>query len=96
MYEVSSNLYLKIADALVAAIGSRDYFSGVIYHTEGDTECKLCVTLFIERARHADKESCFPPICDLIPVWWEFSTVAGSIELLNDFSFSELKAIVLN
>lgn len=95
MYEISSKLYLEIADGLMAEIGSKEYFSGAILCTHGDIECKLLCSLIIERERTAAPDQNYPTIVDIIPVWWEFSTVEGSVELLNDFSFSELKALIL-
>lgn len=95
MYEISSKLYLEIADRLMAEIGSKEYFSGAILCTHGDIECKLLCSLIIERERTAAPDQNYPTIVDIIPVWWEFSTVEGSVELLNDFSFSELKALIL-
>ena len=95
MYEISSKLYLEIADRLMAEIGSKEYFSGTILCTHGDIECKLLCSLIIERERTAAPDQNYPTIVDIVPVWWEFSTVEGSVELLNDFSFSELKALIL-
>ena len=31
---------------------------------------------------------------DLVPVWWEFHTVGSDGEALNDFSFSEVRALL--
>ena len=31
-------------------------------------------------------------IADLVPVWWEFHTTGDGGEVLNDFSFSDLRA----
>lgn len=95
MYEISSKLYLEIADRLTCEIGSKEYFSGAILCTHGDIECKLLCSLFVERSRHAEPDRNYAPIVDIVPVWWEFSTVEGSVELLNDFSFSELKALIV-
>ena len=33
-------------------------------------------------------------IADLVPVWWEFHTVGSDGEALNDFSFSEVRALL--
>ena len=29
---------------------------------------------------------------DMLPVWWEFHTYLGGEEVLNDFSFGDLRA----
>ena len=31
---------------------------------------------------------------DVVPVWWEFHTEAEDGEMLNDFSFNELRKII--
>lgn len=35
------------------------------------------------------------PIADVVPVWWEFSTVQADGEVLNDFSFSLLRPLLI-
>ena len=94
MYEISTSLYLDIADRLVAAIGGREFFSGVVTVHSGDVECRLICTLIVERSRVAEGAS-LSPISNLLPVWWECHTLVGGEELLNDFCFSELKATIL-
>jgi hypothetical protein len=94
MYEISSSLYLDIADRLVAAIGGKEFFSGVVTVQSGDVECRLICTLIVERSRGVEGTS-FPAISNLLPIWWECHTLIGGEELLNDFCFSELKASIL-
>lgn len=95
MYGIATNLYLEIADRLVDAIGSKEFFSGVVSYTFGDVECRLVCTLIIHRAERAENDASYPRITEIVPVWWEFSTVDGSVQLLNDFSFGELKSYIL-
>ena len=90
MYEISPSIYRKIGDRLIGAIGSKEYFSGVVHLTEGDTECRLICTLIVERNEPPTEGHCFPPITALIPIWWEFHTVVGGEECINNFSFREL------
>ena len=92
MYEISSKLYLEIADRLMAEIGSKEYFSGAILCTHGDIECKLLCSLFVERSRHTEPDENYPAIVDIVPVWWEFHTTDSAGERLNDFSFNYLRA----
>ena len=43
-----------------------------------------------ERLPEGDRDA----IADLVPVWWEFHTVGSDGEALNDFSFSEVRALL--
>ena len=95
MYEVSTSLYNHVADKLIAAIGTKEYFSGHIGTNYDNVECELRCTLFIARELEPADGGNFRPITALIPVWWEFHTTVGSEELLNDFSFRELLDIAL-
>ena len=81
MYSVSSELYLEVAARLAEAIGGGSYFSGSLTFPFGDMECRL---------PEGDRDA----IADLVPVWWEFHTVGSDGEALNDFSFSEVRALL--
>lgn len=85
MYETTPSVYLKIAELLLAKIGTRDFFSGSVTLHDGDVECRLICTLVVSRERYI-------PYCvvELLPVWWEFRTSTENGELSNDFSFSEM------
>lgn len=85
MYEITPSVYLKIAELLLAKIGTRDFFSGSVTLHDGDVECRLICTIVVSRERHI-------PYCvvELLPVWWEFRTSTENGELSNDFSFSEM------
>lgn len=94
MYNISPQLYLRIADKLIAAIGSKEFFSGHIKHTEGDTECTLICTLVIKHDDKPTEGRCFNAVSALIPIWWEFHTTVEGEELINDFSFREFTATI--
>ena len=89
MYETTPSVYLKIAELLLAKIGTRDFFSGSVTLHDGDVECRLICTLVVSRERHI-------PYCvvELLPVWWEFKTSTENGELSNDFSFSEMMSYI--
>ncbi len=89
MYETTPLVYLKIAELLLAKIGTRDFFSGSVTLHDGDVECRLICTLVVSRDRHI-------PYCvvELLPVWWEFRTSTENGELSNDFSFSEMMSYI--
>ena len=88
MYSVSSELYLEVAARLAEAIGGGSYFSGSLTFPFGDMECRLTASVIVYRRRERDA------IADLVPVWWEFHTVGSDGEALNDFSFSEVRALL--
>ena len=89
MYETTPSVYLKIAELLLAKIGTRDFFSGSVTLHDGDVECRLICTLVVSRERHI-------PYCvvELLPVWWEFRTSTENGELSNDFSFNEMMSYI--
>lgn len=92
MYEVSDELYLEIAAKLLGEVRALDYFSGSIIHTAGDVECRLVCSLIVERVGDSERGV---RVSRITPVWWEFHTTEGSVELLNDFSFSTLVELAL-
>lgn len=85
MYETTPPIYLKIAELLFEQIGTRDFYSGGVSLNDGDIECRLICTLVVERDRQNNNR-----ITALLPVWWEFKTMAGGGELCNDFSWGEM------
>ena len=91
MYLVSAELYDMAADLLVERIDRSDYFSGTVEFEYGGVECRLTASVIVYRRREVLPEREYDRICDLVPVWWEFHTVMPEGEVLNDFSFSELK-----
>jgi hypothetical protein len=88
MYETTPKIYLKVAELLLETIGTSDFFSGGVSLTDGDVECRLTTTLIVVR-----DESDHGRIVELLPVWWEFTTMHGAEELCNDFSFNEMAKI---
>ena len=92
IYSVSTELYLEMAARLAEAIGGGSYFSGSLSFAFGDTECRLPASVIVYRRVERLPEGDRDGIADLVPVWWEFHTADDSGEVLNDFSFSELRA----
>lgn len=91
-YSVSSALYRETAARLADAIDGGSYFSGSVRFDFDGMSCCLRASVIVYRRRESLPEGEFRPIVDLVPVWWEFHTVGEAGEVLNDFSFSELKA----
>ena len=94
MYSVSSELYLEVAARLAEAIGGGSYFSGSLTFPFGDMECRLTASVIVYRRREQLPEGDRDAIADLVPGWWEFHTVGSDGEALNDFSFSEVRALL--
>ena len=75
------------------AIGDRNYFSGVfgVCFSKG-IACRLRTSVIVYRRTELLPEGTFEVIDDLVPVWWEFHTESDEAgEMLNDFSFGELR-----
>ena len=96
MYDVSHQLYLEISDRLVGASSGREFFSGSVECCMGDVDCKLQCTLMVSYDEHDYPDIRSRKISNIVPVWWEFHTVVGSEELINDFSFREMCEIALH
>lgn len=92
IYSVSSDLYVETAERLLEAIGAQSYFSGSLLFSYGDVECRLTASVIVYRRTERYPEGPREEIFDLVPVWWEFHTCRDGAELLNDFSFSSLRA----
>lgn len=93
-YSVSSALYRETAARLADAIDGGSYFSGSVRFDFDGMACCLLASVIVYRRREIFPEGEFEPIVDLVPVWWEFYTVGEAGEVINDFSFSELKAYI--
>lgn len=91
MYSVSSELYGQVAAALAEAIGAGSYFSGSVEGSAGEVQWRLTASTIVYRRRVSFPEGDADAIVDLVPVWWEFHTFTPGGEVLNDFSFAELR-----
>lgn len=95
LFSVSPEMYRQTATRLCDGIGGSDYFSGSVAFTYESFDCRMMVSVIVyRRTEHAAEGETFP-VADLVPVWWEFHTVGPEGEVLNDFSFSELKSYIV-
>jgi len=94
MYSVSSSFAGARAGRRGGAFGGGSYFSGSLTFPFGDMECRLTASVIVYRRRERLPEGDRDAIADLVPVWWEFHTVGSDGEALNDFSFSEVRALL--
>ncbi len=93
MYTVSSEIYDHVAAALVDAIADRSFFSGSVSTCCDEVYMRLTATLVVYRSTGAGEDR--GGIADVVPVWWEFHTLCGSEEILNDFSFATLREHIM-
>ena len=93
-FSVSVELYEEVKQRLIESIGERDYFSGYVEFRFAGWDCRLICTCFVRRRELVMPEGRVRPISDLVPVWWEFHTADSEAERCNDFSFSELRALI--
>ncbi|MDE7005913.1 MAG: hypothetical protein K2O82_05255 [Alistipes sp.] len=96
MYSVSSELYGQVAASLAEAIGASNYFSGSVDAAADGVAWRLTASVIVYRRRVSLPEGEEDAIVDLVPVWWEFHTVAPDGEMLNDFSFDDLRNAIRN
>lgn len=89
MYEISSSIYLEIAERLADAVRSKSFFSGVVTLYDEDVECRLCCTLIISRSKE-NEPSGAERITSIVPVWWELKSAIGGESICNDFSFKTM------
>ncbi len=91
MYNVSSALYNEVAERLTERVGRNGYFSGSIEVETADAECRLVLSAVVYHRRDAMPEGESEVLSDMVPVWWEFRAVTEEGEVINDFSFGELR-----
>ncbi len=94
MYEISSSLYLEIAERLADAMRLKSFFSGVVTLHNEDVECRLCCTLIISRSKE-NEPSGVERITSIVPVWWELKTAINGEPISNDFSFKTMLTYLL-
>ncbi len=91
-FEVPPELYDEIRTRLAEAISDENYFSGTLTFPFEDISCRLRTSVIVHRRTERLPEGTFSVITDLVPVWWEFHTESDDAgEMLNDFSFDELR-----
>ena len=90
MYRILPEVYDELADALRGRIGDGSYFSGTVECLGGEVRIGLRTTLILYRRDDVRPDGRVSLISDAVPVWWECHTVCGSVEMLNDFDFSEI------
>ncbi len=91
MYSVSSKLYDEATALICQAADGRGYLSDAFGFEYGDVACRLSLSVLLYYTEVDFPEGRRRLLCDAVPVWWEFHTTTPERELLNDFSFSEVR-----
>ncbi len=95
MYEITSSIYLELAERLVAEVGDREFYSGVIVCYDGEVRCRLVTTLVIRRGEVLHDDRKVRAIVGIVPVWWEFEASVGEAVVEDDFSFGVLRDTIV-
>ncbi len=96
MIEISEQIYREIAASLREAIGAADYFNGAVEYESEELYARLVTTAIIYRREEILPEGKRRVIADVVPVWWELRTEQTFGEVMNDFSFAELKQYLID
>lgn len=94
MYEFSDDVYLEVAERLMQAIGRKEFFSGAVTYYDDEVCCRLKISAVVYRTKGGGAEPQRSVEARVVPVWWEMTTTIGNEELLNDFSFREMMALI--
>ena len=93
-YPIIPELYGIVARKLLDEIGEKSFYSGSFSFDYGSKKCRFESSIVVYRSKECLPEGDADRIDDLVPVWWEFHTVGSDGEALNDFSFSEVRALL--
>jgi hypothetical protein len=96
MIEITDAIYRLIAARLREEIAAADWFNGSMEFSTDGFLARLVLTAIVYRRTELLPEGECRPISDVVPVWWEFSTIVESGSVASDFSFSELKPYLID
>ena len=91
MYNVLPELYREVATEIIERVGHRGYYSGTFDMAWGSVECHVVLSAVIYRSEEQYPEGVVSRVSDVVPVWWEFHTFRGGEEIINNFSFNEMR-----
>ena len=94
MYNVLPELYREVLTRLLDEISSRGYYSGALEFEYWGVECRMVLSAVIYRDEVQYPEGAFSVVADIVPVWWEFHTFIDGEEVVNNFSFNELREYI--
>jgi hypothetical protein len=94
MYDVLPELYREMATKIIEHVGHRGYYSGVLDFEWESVECRMVLSAVIYRRTEQFPEGERSVVADMVPVWWEFHTFVNGEEVLNNFSFNEMREYI--
>ncbi len=76
MIEITTENYRTIAARLREEIATTEWLNTSLEIETGGIECRLTLTAIIYRRTEILPEGVCRPIADIVPLWWEFQTIA--------------------
>ena len=94
MYDVLPELYQEVATKIIEQVGRRGYYSDALDFEWGGVECHMVLSAVVYRRTEQYPEGERFVVADMVPVWWEFHTFIDGEEVLNNFSFNEMREYI--
>ena len=94
MYDVLPELYQEVATKIIEQVGRRGYYSDALDFDWDGVECHMVLSAVVYRRTEQYPEGERSVVADMVPVWWEFHTFIGGEEVLNNFSFNEMREYI--
>ena len=94
MYDVLPELYREVVTKIIEHVGRRGYYSGVLDFEWESVECRMELSAVVYRRTEQYPEGERSLVVDMVPVWWEFHTFVNGEEVLNNFSFNEMREYI--
>ena len=94
MYDVLPELYQEVATKIVEQVGRRGYYSDALDFEWDGVECHMVLSAVVYRRTEQYPEGERSVVADMVPVWWEFHTFIDGEEVLNNFSFNEMREYI--
>lgn len=94
MLQITPDFYEYIAQTLLDQLRGQGYYSGSFEFDYASFSCRMVLSAVIYYQPNDDSVGYLGGVSDVIPVWWEFHTIAEDGKLLNDFSFNELRVVI--
>lgn len=94
MLDITNELYQQIINQLIEDIGDDGYYANSIEFEHEEILCRLNLSAIIYHKEYQEADNTIQIISDIIPVWWEFHTYNIQGEILNNFSFNELRQLL--
>ncbi len=94
MYQILPELYVEIAENLFDQLEGRGYYSGSFSFEYCGITCRMVLSAVVYYEADDPFVGYVGGVKDIVPVWWEFHTESDGGEMLNDFSFNELRKVI--